>query len=451
MRELPFTVPETQPPSHAIDGAYATMASSPIRALSYAVIAGSPNPLTVADIHEEITHLWGSDDPPHTDPKAIASHCRTLAAANLLASKQAAYRLPARRDRLVSGLGAAAQVGDWHTQYPGYGSICFGGDPAWARQQMLCYSRLLDSSDGTVAAEAIGKRMGLEWEATVTFLSAVTRLGILRATTGEGGVQVMTRFGLCPDYAPALTDIHERRLAVRDPSLLRQNAQRVLDILDPYSVAALLDNKQYPARPNARPGAPKQTTARPPAAKPLKIPRGSRPRGVPIQEPWFPEYRHATSTPPPPRQAALRPYVPYRPLAETLSEDEQLVRGQHVVASRGDPSSGRARAPLGPKVLAMTPDGYPWDWPRSGHCYGLADPDQMFPLPGSKQQIDTAKAICDGCPPEEACLKDALDTGDPHGVRAGLTADERRAHITELRKKAAQVRIQARPRPLPDY
>lgn len=50
--------------------------------------------------------------------------------------------------------------------------------------------------------------------------------------------------------------------------------------------------------------------------------------------------------------------------------------------------------------------------------------DLLFPAPRASRDILAAKAFCQGCPVALDCLADGMD--DPHAVRAGLTADERR-------------------------
>jgi WhiB family redox-sensing transcriptional regulator len=47
-------------------------------------------------------------------------------------------------------------------------------------------------------------------------------------------------------------------------------------------------------------------------------------------------------------------------------------------------------------------------------------------FPGAYQRFEAARRVCEGCPVAEECLADALETGDFHGIRGGLTGDERR-------------------------
>jgi WhiB family redox-sensing transcriptional regulator len=64
----------------------------------------------------------------------------------------------------------------------------------------------------------------------------------------------------------------------------------------------------------------------------------------------------------------------------------------------------------------------PWRW----HAACIGEPIEVFfpPLGGSSTR---ARAICAGCPVREPCLDEALaDETLDHGLRAGLTAPERK-------------------------
>lgn len=52
------------------------------------------------------------------------------------------------------------------------------------------------------------------------------------------------------------------------------------------------------------------------------------------------------------------------------------------------------------------------------------DPEIFFPEKGKSSR--EAKMICRSCPVQDACLEDALATGDWFGVRGGLSERERR-------------------------
>ncbi|MBA5224542.1 WhiB family transcriptional regulator [Streptomyces griseoaurantiacus] len=53
------------------------------------------------------------------------------------------------------------------------------------------------------------------------------------------------------------------------------------------------------------------------------------------------------------------------------------------------------------------------------------DLETFFPGPDDTQTIATAKAYCGACPVRAVCLDAALETGDAHGIRGGLTEEER--------------------------
>lgn len=63
------------------------------------------------------------------------------------------------------------------------------------------------------------------------------------------------------------------------------------------------------------------------------------------------------------------------------------------------------------------------------------DPDIFFPENGHNPWI--AKRICAGCPVRVDCLTDALQHGEPYGVRGGFTANERKHLRRRARGKAA--------------
>ncbi|MET8623683.1 WhiB family transcriptional regulator [Kitasatospora sp. NPDC004669] len=64
-------------------------------------------------------------------------------------------------------------------------------------------------------------------------------------------------------------------------------------------------------------------------------------------------------------------------------------------------------------------------WITRAACAGHPDPDVFYPLPRSLDHIAEAKRVCATCPVANACLTDALERGDRHGVRGGLTEAER--------------------------
>jgi hypothetical protein len=69
----------------------------------------------------------------------------------------------------------------------------------------------------------------------------------------------------------------------------------------------------------------------------------------------------------------------------------------------------------------------PDNWTLRAKCRFLghsAQRDLLFPAARATGEIAEAKRYCQGCPVTAECLRDGL--GDQHGVRAGLTGDERR-------------------------
>jgi WhiB family redox-sensing transcriptional regulator len=63
------------------------------------------------------------------------------------------------------------------------------------------------------------------------------------------------------------------------------------------------------------------------------------------------------------------------------------------------------------------------EWRDNAACDGL-DVDIFFPEKG--KPTDPAKAVCAVCPVKDDCLADAMIWGERHGVRGGLSGDERR-------------------------
>jgi WhiB family redox-sensing transcriptional regulator len=68
-------------------------------------------------------------------------------------------------------------------------------------------------------------------------------------------------------------------------------------------------------------------------------------------------------------------------------------------------------------------------WRRQAACqpteHHSVDPDLFFPDPEEMDKIHTAKALCAQCPVRNTCLDAALENGDAHGIRGGLTEQER--------------------------
>jgi WhiB family transcriptional regulator, redox-sensing transcriptional regulator len=57
--------------------------------------------------------------------------------------------------------------------------------------------------------------------------------------------------------------------------------------------------------------------------------------------------------------------------------------------------------------------------------YNPVDPEVFFPEPDETDKIATAKSLCGQCPVRRTCLDAALESGDTHGIRGGMTEEER--------------------------
>jgi hypothetical protein len=73
-----------------------------------------------------------------------------------------------------------------------------------------------------------------------------------------------------------------------------------------------------------------------------------------------------------------------------------------------------------------------FDWQGHAACLDVRDPEIFFPNrpthhAADREAIETARAICDGCPVWTACLDVALAVPArfDHGIFGGLTARER--------------------------
>ncbi|MEV7344742.1 WhiB family transcriptional regulator [Streptomyces sp. NPDC093544] len=69
------------------------------------------------------------------------------------------------------------------------------------------------------------------------------------------------------------------------------------------------------------------------------------------------------------------------------------------------------------------------NWRESAACRTV-DPDLFFPIGNTGPailQINEAKAVCEGCPVRDECLKWALETGQSIGVWGGTSEAERRS------------------------
>ncbi|MER7702372.1 WhiB family transcriptional regulator [Kitasatospora sp. NPDC097605] len=73
--------------------------------------------------------------------------------------------------------------------------------------------------------------------------------------------------------------------------------------------------------------------------------------------------------------------------------------------------------------------------------YNPVDPETFFPGPEDTDKIATAKALCAQCPVARACLDAALEAGDTHGVRGGLTEEEREPLHTRIVERLDHSRV----------
>jgi WhiB family transcriptional regulator, redox-sensing transcriptional regulator len=93
-------------------------------------------------------------------------------------------------------------------------------------------------------------------------------------------------------------------------------------------------------------------------------------------------------------------------------------------------------------TLKADPRGGSTSWMASGACHGV-DPELFFPISVTGRampQINSAKAVCDGCEVRPNCLSYALLTM-PDGIWGGTTREERIA----MRLRLARARARSRP------
>lgn len=80
-------------------------------------------------------------------------------------------------------------------------------------------------------------------------------------------------------------------------------------------------------------------------------------------------------------------------------------------------------------------------WIEGAACIG-EDPELFFPVgsaPPAVEQVERAKAICDGCPVRSDCLEWSLVTCQDAGVWGGLDEEERR-EIRRARRRSGDLR-----------
>ena len=75
-------------------------------------------------------------------------------------------------------------------------------------------------------------------------------------------------------------------------------------------------------------------------------------------------------------------------------------------------------------------------WRRSAACR-TSDPDLFFPVGTTGLAVDhirAAKAVCEACPAQAACLEFALETNQDSGVWGGASEEERRVMRRQRRR-----------------
>lgn len=84
-------------------------------------------------------------------------------------------------------------------------------------------------------------------------------------------------------------------------------------------------------------------------------------------------------------------------------------------------------------------------WRDEAACL-TADPDMFFPEPGDHATAAKAIAVCQSCPVTDACLRDALATGERHGIRGGLNPQRRARLRTDRRRGIHRTACDSTPR-----
>jgi len=78
-------------------------------------------------------------------------------------------------------------------------------------------------------------------------------------------------------------------------------------------------------------------------------------------------------------------------------------------------------------------------WRSAAAC---RDADTAIFFPATDADAGPARAVCAGCPVQQACLDFALSTRQNHGVWGGLTETERR-RLRRKRQEAARTAARA--------
>ncbi|MFI5993977.1 WhiB family transcriptional regulator [Streptomyces sp. NPDC051362] len=75
--------------------------------------------------------------------------------------------------------------------------------------------------------------------------------------------------------------------------------------------------------------------------------------------------------------------------------------------------------------------------------YNPVDPEIFFPEPDETAKITAAKSLCGQCPVRRTCLDAALEGGDTHGIRGGMTEEEREPLHESLANRLDYSRVNA--------
>lgn len=71
------------------------------------------------------------------------------------------------------------------------------------------------------------------------------------------------------------------------------------------------------------------------------------------------------------------------------------------------------------------------------------DPEIFFPEPDETAKITAAKSLCGQCPVRRTCLDAALEGRDTHGIRGGMTEEERAPLHEKLASRLDYSRVNA--------
>jgi hypothetical protein len=82
-----------------------------------------------------------------------------------------------------------------------------------------------------------------------------------------------------------------------------------------------------------------------------------------------------------------------------------------------------------------TPAPFAEDWRRDAAC-ARVDPELWFPecVPGYREDVAAALAICGTCPVQSVCLATAVQRNE-HGIWGGMTEKQRRALTPAKRRQ----------------